>query len=67
MLNFCVRFLLCLQSSTLGDCLIQREVFCLEQFLDRVAIEEAFNYLISEGFLQAVIITEIARLSEFTE
>jgi hypothetical protein len=38
----------------------------LEKLLDCVA-KKTFNYLVSEDFLQAVIIAEIAYLGEFME
>ncbi len=65
-LNFCTRFLCCLQPSTLRDSLIQGEVYYLEKLLDCVG-KETFDYLVSEGFLQAVVIAEIAYLGELTE
>ena len=61
------RFLGRLESAALGDRLLESEVLHLKQLLNYFPILKSFNNLVSDCFLEAVIVTKVAGFSEFAK
>ena len=56
----------CLHRPTGVNSLFQGQVMFLQEVLDCISVDDAFNNLIMKVILEAVIITEVAGLGQFT-